>query len=143
MQVSDIDYHAPLGKSDHNVLTFDFHCYLDYSKEKECFLYNKGDYNGMRAKLVNSGWATEFIRNTDTVEEKWKDMKDMLLKLGNEFIPKRKISGKPNWGDRGNFPIDHEAREAISNKNKAYRDWVASTEESKDKYRPSKLYQSS
>ena len=31
MKVSDIEYHAPLGKSDHCVITFKFHCYLDYS----------------------------------------------------------------------------------------------------------------
>ena len=37
MQVSNIGHHAPLGKSDHSVITFKFHCYLDHTKEKESF----------------------------------------------------------------------------------------------------------
>ena len=41
MQVSDIAHHAPLGKSDHNVITFKFNCYLDYSKPKARYLCNK------------------------------------------------------------------------------------------------------
>ena len=35
MQVTDIVYHAPLGKSDHNIISFNFNCYQDYSKPKE------------------------------------------------------------------------------------------------------------
>ena len=33
MQVSDVVHHAPLGRSDHDVITFNFNCYLDYSRE--------------------------------------------------------------------------------------------------------------
>ena len=44
MQVTDIAHHAPLGKSDHSVITFKFHCYLDYTKEKESFSYGKADF---------------------------------------------------------------------------------------------------
>ena len=28
-QVSDLTYHAPLGKSDHSILSFNFNCYLN------------------------------------------------------------------------------------------------------------------
>ena len=34
MQVSEIIHHAPLGKSDHSVITFDLHCYLDFTTQK-------------------------------------------------------------------------------------------------------------
>ena len=60
MQVSGIQYHPPLGKSDHSVIIFDYHCYLDYSKPKETFIYNKGDYISMQDDLSNSNWASEF-----------------------------------------------------------------------------------
>ena len=30
--VSDIEYQSPLGKSDHSLLSFTYHCYLDNSK---------------------------------------------------------------------------------------------------------------
>ena len=35
MQVSEITHNPPLGKSDHDVLTFDFHCYVDYGETEE------------------------------------------------------------------------------------------------------------
>ena len=51
MQVSDIEYHAPLRKSNHCVITFKYHCYLDYSQpEKD--VYHKTDFNSMRRPLV-------------------------------------------------------------------------------------------
>ena len=34
MQVSDLAHHAPLGKSDHSVITFNFQYYLNYGKPK-------------------------------------------------------------------------------------------------------------
>ena len=41
MQVSDIQHHSPLGKSDHSVVSFKFHCYLDFTKAKETYAYAK------------------------------------------------------------------------------------------------------
>ena len=35
MQLSDIKYHAPLGKSDRFVITFKYHYYWDYPQPKE------------------------------------------------------------------------------------------------------------
>ena len=35
MQVTDIQHHAPIGKSDHDVLCFNFHCYLDFTQPKD------------------------------------------------------------------------------------------------------------
>ena len=54
MQVSDIVYHAPLGKGDHNVISFNLNCYLDYSKPKERYVYEKADFDAMRNNLVET-----------------------------------------------------------------------------------------
>ena len=35
VKVLDIECHAPLNKSDHCIVTFKYHCYLDYSQPKE------------------------------------------------------------------------------------------------------------
>ena len=56
MQVSEISHHAPVGKSDHGLITFDFHCYLDFIKRKERYYFDRGNYVGMRDKLENSNW---------------------------------------------------------------------------------------
>ena len=52
MQVSGIVYRAPLGKSDHSVISFKFHSYLDYTKPKERYSYEKVDFQAMRNHLA-------------------------------------------------------------------------------------------
>ena len=54
MQVSDVKHLAPLGKSDHSVIVFDFCSYIDYSKPKDTYNYAKGDYEAMKNELINS-----------------------------------------------------------------------------------------
>ena len=61
MQVSDIVYYAPLGKSDHDVISFNFNCYLDYSKPKERYIYEKADFESMKNDLAETKWKEEFI----------------------------------------------------------------------------------
>ena len=137
MQVSEITHHAPLGKSDHSVVSFEFNCYLDFSKPKECFMYDKGDYKGMRNKLVNSEWLQEFTNaDKDTpVQGKWDSLKTMIIELRDSFVPKRKISGKPRWVDNGSFPISPDIRMSIRSKSKTYREWmVDGSEEARLRY---------
>ena len=68
MQVSDIEYHAPLGKSDHCVITF---CYLDYSQQKERYIYHKTGCNSMRRQLLLSNWTEKFMiqNQSNSVDE--------------------------------------------------------------------------
>ena len=60
MQVSDIEHHSPLGKSDHNVITFKFHCYLDCAKPKAKYVYGKADFDAMRRNLVDTNWEEQY-----------------------------------------------------------------------------------
>ena len=54
MQVSDIQYISPLGKSDHSVICFKYNCYLNVTKHRhESFSYNKADYDAMRKYLTD------------------------------------------------------------------------------------------
>ena len=49
MQVSEIAHYAPLGKSDHSVITFDFHCYLYFITQKDKCSFDEADYESMRS----------------------------------------------------------------------------------------------
>ena len=70
MQVSDVEHHLPLGKSDHNVITFKFHCYLDYANPKAKYVYRKADFDAMKRNLVDTSWEEEYIKdNADTSVE--------------------------------------------------------------------------
>ena len=128
MQVSDVHHQAPLGKSDHNVITFKFNCYLDYSKPKEKLLYDKGDFNAMRIQLVENDWMEEFISTADgkSVEELWQSIKSMLENLRKSFVPKKQSDTSPKWKDVGGFPVDQGARKAIQEKHALHRKWIAS-----------------
>ena len=67
MQVSDVHHQSPLGNSDHDVLTFSYDCYLDYSKPKKKFLYHKANYEEMRNQLDDQRWRVKFIATAGEV----------------------------------------------------------------------------
>ena len=131
MNVSDIQHHAPLGKSDHSVIIFNYHCYLDYSKPKDVFSYSKGDYTAMRSKLVSSNWATKFLTEArqQSIEEMWSSFKKEVKALKTEFVPKTVITGKPAWTEKGSFPITEKAQLAIREKRKCHRNWMKALKE--------------
>ena len=127
MQISELKHHSPIGKSDHSVLTFNFHCYLDYNKPKDRLNYAKGDYDAMRNELVITNWAGEFIRKgiNKNVEELWDSLNNKLTNLARKFVPRITISNQPKWRQKG-FPINREALNAIQDKDKKHRKWIAS-----------------
>ncbi|XP_050705629.1 uncharacterized protein LOC126990996 [Eriocheir sinensis] len=125
--VSDIEYHAPLGASDHKLLVFKYHCYCDRTnnKVKLYYKYNNGDYDGMRASLAGSEWLLIFeeIVNNLNMEDTWTNLKQKILELRDEFVPTATIGNNNKW--RYEFPISQELRDLIKKKNTAYRSWNA------------------
>ena len=83
VQVSDIEYHAPLGKSNHCVITFKYHCCLDYSQPKERFAYHKIDFHSMRSQLVLSNWTEKFMiqNQSKSVDELWNSFKSEIHEI--------------------------------------------------------------
>ena len=123
MQVSDITHRAPIGKSDHDVILFNFHCYLDYSQPRDKFTFAKGDYDAMREVL--RVWKEEFVdiasqqvNDEHRVEKCWRILKKKILELRDNFVPKSTVSNKPSWKEKGSFPINERERDAIREKNK-------------------------
>ena len=43
--------HAPIGSSDHAVITFKYHCFFDYVQPSTRYAYDKADYNKIREHL--------------------------------------------------------------------------------------------
>ena len=122
IQVKDIQYHAPLGKSDHCVITFKYHCYLDYSQRKERYVYHKTDFNSMRRQLVLSNWTEKFMiqNQSKSVDELCNSFKVEIHEIRNKFVPKQ-LSGIPSWKTKGRVPINQVLRDAIRNKRKLHR----------------------
>ena len=57
LQVSSLVHSSPLGKSDHDVILFNYHAYLDETKPKTVRSYGKGDYLKMREKILQENWS--------------------------------------------------------------------------------------
>ena len=129
LQVSDIVHNSPLGKSDHDVLTFEFQCYVDFNKPKERFLFKKGNYPAMRDNLTKSRWREVYIEQANepnaTPESMWNSLKGKLHELRNEFVPLKSVSSKPTWKDLGSIPLDGKTVNAIKEKDKAHRLWMS------------------
>ena len=128
MQVTDIHHNAPIGKSDHDVISFNFHCYLDYSRPKDRFVFGKGNYKGMLNDIEETKWIENFTKfaallpkDGSRVEKCWKSLKDKVLSLRNQFVPKSVASSTPSWKEKGSFPIGEEERKSIKDKNKKHR----------------------
>ena len=126
-QVSDVVNCAPLGKSDHSVITFKFQCYIDYSKPKERYVYAKADWKGMIEELVTEGWADNFIASLSgrLSEDVWMAVKSKLIILKEKFVPKAKITGKPSWNEKGSIPINETLQKAIRKTHAEHRHWIA------------------
>ena len=125
LQVSDVVQHAPLGKSDHTVITFNYHCYLDFSKPKKCYLYHKADFDAMIRELESSNWKDVFIleARNKSPEELWKLLKAKLIELRDKHVPTRDI--KTGIGNlKGDFPISRNIQLAIREKHSLHRKWI-------------------
>ena len=138
MQVSEVVHSPPLGKSDHDVLTFEFQCYLDYSKPKQRYKFQKGNYEAMRENLGDSNWIDDYIKKANEPgvkpEELWILFKTKLLDLRNKFVPLGKGNENPTWKTKSSIPIDEKVRKAIKEKEKAHRSWIKSKKSDEASY---------
>ena len=87
MQISEVEHQSPLGKGDHNVITFKFHYYLDYSKPKDRYAYEKGDYEATRKEVADTNWGEEFIAsaNDNNIEGHWGTLKSRFIQLRDKL----------------------------------------------------------
>lgn len=106
--ISDIQYLAPLGASDHVLVSFKYHCYTELGSTKKTYQYSQGDYNTMREALSESEWTSNFEKITQdlNIEDTWNLIKRKVLELQEEFVPTAIVSRRPNWNN--NFPISEK-----------------------------------
>ena len=76
--------------------------------------------------MLNSKWKEDYtkIDSVASVEDKWASLKAVLSKLRDTYVPKQKSNDRPRWKERGSFPRSSETRDALKEKNKAFRSWM-------------------
>ena len=123
--VSNVVHHCPLGKSDHSVITFNYHCYMDYSKPKKIYNYRKADFAAMKADPDLIEWLRELMsegRNCDT-ETLWSRIKSKILDMRKKYVPEKTINSG-TIDIKGDFPMDNKLRDAIEEKRNLHRRWI-------------------
>ena len=119
--ISDIIHQDPVGKSDHDVLSFDLHISMNHDKKPKgryTLNLNKGNYNQLRSIISNHDWT---IMDQMNVEESWNHLKEVLAMGMEECIPKVKTgrgkNTKPIW-------MDEKAFKTIKKKHKMYKRYL-------------------
>eukprot|EP00794_Sanderia_malayensis_P016301 gene16301-17938_t len=93
--IEDIQYDAPLGKSDHLVLKFNFLCYSENKEEiASKLLYHKGNYKQMNEELASHSWEEELKHMN--IEESWNLLESRILEAVKRNIPRSKTNLKQN-----------------------------------------------
>ena len=87
-QVSDMRHHAPLGRSDHSVLSFKFQCYIEKVSTQTKYMYHKGDYDSMRESLIQSNWSAQYVESIreKNMNDAWLELKNKFLELRNKYV---------------------------------------------------------
>ena len=105
---------APIGKSDHQVLLFDIHCYVQFNEPQIRFAYDRGDYISAADFLSNCSW------DGDDASSMWDSCMSNLSQCRDNFIPTFKTSNRPVWERKGDAPLDSSTRKLISEKTRAF-----------------------
>ena len=130
-QVSELKHQSPLGASDHSVISFNFHCYIDATSRRTRYLYHKADIAGMKSQLTTSNWVERFTRSIDSkdVEKSWNEIKQKIHELRNTFVPIQS-NNKASWNSKWSVPIDKKLQDNIRKKHRLHQRWIRSQNES-------------
>ena len=98
VQLHNLTADAPLGRSDHVIICFDYVCSMSIpiSCNRE-YLYEEGDYNQFNRELIDLDWNAMF--NGLTTEEMWHHSHSIYCKLVDKYIPSviPKAKNSPQW----------------------------------------------
>ena len=113
--IRELTHQAPLGKSDHSVLTFTFTCFTELQDRWITrYQYTKGNYEGFEASLRNVDWDTMFESgNVNTI---WNEFEEVIQQHMDRYIPKRSFNAN-NHRKRA-FPLPPGIREKIKEKSR-------------------------
>lgn len=81
-----VEITAPLGKSNHIMLEFNYNCYTKwYHNIQKTYLYDKSDYTAMKVDLSEK-WVHQ-ISEADDLEHLWLLFKEKIKETMTKHIP--------------------------------------------------------
>ena len=114
LNISQLEYQSPFGKSDHSVLVFNYHCYAELKDKEEIRqLYDKTDYEGLKNSIKQLNWQEVLFQNGDDINSIWSSFHSKIQELESKCVPKVKIKSRRKHNP---FPLDDKAKELIKKK---------------------------
>ena len=124
MLINHLEYHSPLGKSDHSVICFNYQvkCVKCTYKLKKTF-YDKGNYKEiMEEYLSEIDWKHLFVGKDVPVQQMWDLLVETLKECETRFIPNKivEINGDAKYKETFNITI----RENIKKKHNLWKRYM-------------------
>ena len=120
--IENIELKAPLGNSDHSVITIDCKLNVNSSDKTSKYNFNKADFVSLRDSLMLN-WSDILSPHDNNMEDMWMTFKNILSSRIEQFIPKNNnfsLWKKDSW-DR---PLDRKLREKIKRKNRLWTRYI-------------------
>ena len=117
--VHDIKYNAPLGKSHHSMISFQLDVIVDKDDvvNVEKYIFDKGDYDGMRKFISDKDW--KLILNENRSLNDWND--ELVCNIEDaktRFIPKKRFNSNKT---KRKFAAPNSLHQAFHFKRKAFK----------------------
>ena len=102
-QIEKIEYHAPLGKSDHCVIAFLY----NVTSEKCSYMvkrtfYEKGDYKAIKLMLNQIEWVKTL--EGKNVQQQWDFFSEKIKECEEKYIPSKMVEIDGDVKYKENFP---------------------------------------
>ena len=82
--VQGVAHRAPLGKSNHDIITFELNVIIPRYALPDSVLYDKGKYDEFRSYVSNFDWC---VMKNSNLEESWSIIKNTLKDGISQYVP--------------------------------------------------------
>ena len=116
--IRNIEYHSPLGKSDHAVLNFEILYYSRVQQYKKLkYYFDSANYEVMKREIRNISW-TEVLKGSMSVDEMWNTFYAVISDMIDKHVQHRLVTCNKNA--RWNVPMDNRLRALIRKKHRLW-----------------------
>ena len=115
--IKNIDYLAPLGKSDHSIIKFEIPCKVEKPVPKIKVVYEQGDYAGLKQALDKVDWKQELGKHSGDVNKQWEFFKNKFATEEKRFVPRKKVFINGTLNSKLSTPLDKKSLRVAKKKN--------------------------
>ena len=130
--IKDLEYLAPIGRSDHSILKFNIPCEKEITPPKIKVCYEKGNYQRLNENLNKIDWTEKLEKFKDDINKQWEIFTNIFYEEEKKFVPRKVVYVNGVKNKKLSTPLDKKTLSKIKQKNKLWsksRKNLASLEE--------------